>query len=261
MNVQMHETGRRRGGHSAQCLRRTILAKPRCGIARALVHGCSPRAERRAQKVSAPRARLGLNRRPRSSADDAQHLRPDRDHGQEQADGCQRQRFLGNCANHVLSPLERTENIVPLLFPVNAWVVGQFEMWQRLKLNLLQRAWSKVVALYLGLHEPTTENPLLPTDISDLIDRHFRAARFQLDDIAGLKHKALRHAGFCRQELRLIASASSFQDGKGPLGIGDYGHVLRGRAGSLLDYTFMLSVKHFYSNLEPSFNCQLSQSN
>ena len=49
---------------------------------------------------------------------DAQHLHPHGDHGQEQADRGLRQRFFSNRANHDVSPLrlERTGNIVHLLF-------------------------------------------------------------------------------------------------------------------------------------------------
>ena len=110
MNVQMHEAGCR-GSHVVKYSRRPILreAKMRAGMRRSpslrtapspLRTGCWPRAR------SAVRTRAGSN--------DAEHLRPHGDHGQEQRDRSQRQSFFSDRANHDVSPLrlERIGNIV-----------------------------------------------------------------------------------------------------------------------------------------------------
>jgi hypothetical protein len=52
------------------------------------------------------------------SLDDPQNLHPHRDHPQKQRDGCERQSFFCNCANHNTLPRhhEHRENIVLLMF-------------------------------------------------------------------------------------------------------------------------------------------------
>jgi len=61
-----------------------------------------------------------------NGSDHPKHLRPDRKHGQKQADRRECESLLSDGANHGLSPLrvERNENIVRLLFRVNGgqWV-------------------------------------------------------------------------------------------------------------------------------------------
>ena len=71
---------------------------------------------RREGAFSAAMTTRGTQRTTRHNLQIAEDLRPDGDHADEQRQGRERGGFLDNGFDHGISPLERTANIVHVMF-------------------------------------------------------------------------------------------------------------------------------------------------